>query len=227
MALRLCAGREIVIGSRDPAKAVARAAEYEARSGCSEIRGASNAEASELGDYVILAVPADTLPGLLDVISGRIKSDALLISPIVPMSRSSGYLVHDPSTLDPSVLSAAEYIAKRTGRRVAAAYHTLPAPLLAEMSARLNLGVPVASEKGDFEALRRDLSIDGVRYLHAGPLEVARYLESLVPLLLNIGRRNGIRNPSIKIVKPLDFTLPKSLVYLSQCRPLILTMLTM
>jgi len=87
LALRLCAGREIIIGSRDPAKAAARAAEYASRPGCSEIRGTSNLEALELGDYAILAVPAATLLGLLDMIASRIRADALIISPVVPMSR--------------------------------------------------------------------------------------------------------------------------------------------
>ncbi|MGC9191899.1 MAG: NADPH-dependent F420 reductase, partial [Conexivisphaera sp.] len=200
LAIRLCRGREVLVGSRDPARASARAAEYASRSGCRAISGASNSEAAGRGDYVVLATPASALPGLLDEVAGLIARDAIVISPVVPMSRRSGLFYHDPSQLGPGVRSAAEYVRRRTGLRVAATYHTLPAALLADPSARLDLDALVAASDEDFEALRRDLSVEGIRYLHAGPLEVAAYLEQLVPLLLNVGRRNGIRTPSLKVV---------------------------
>jgi Predicted dinucleotide-binding enzymes len=81
-----------------------------------------------------------------------------------------------------------------------AAFHTVPAGVLSDLSRALDMDVLVASGDDEFRAASRDLRIDGIRYLHAGPLEMARYLEELVPLLLNIGRRNGIRNPSIRVI---------------------------
>ncbi|MDP7981829.1 MAG: NADPH-dependent F420 reductase [Conexivisphaerales archaeon] len=202
LALRLCPGRNVMIGSRDPTRAASRAAEYAERSGCAGIEGSGNADAAARADYVILAAPADALPGLLDEIAGHIREESLVVSPVVPMSRRNGVFVHDVSALDPGSSSAAEYVAKRLGRRirVAAAFHTIPAGMLSDVGKRLDVDVLVASDDVSFRALSEDLRVDGIRYLHAGPLELARYLEQLVPLLLNVGRRNGIRNPSLKVI---------------------------
>jgi len=198
LALRLCRGREIIIGSRDPGRAVSRAAEYAARSGCPDLIGAGNGEAAARGDYLIIAAPASAVPGLLDEVMARAAEDALIVSPVVPIIRRGGSFLYDASALDAG--SAAEYIARRTGRRVMAAFHTVPAGVLSDLSRALDMDVLVASGDDEFRAASRDLRIDGIRYLHAGPLEMARYLEELVPLLLNIGRRNGIRNPSIRVI---------------------------
>ena len=202
LALRLCPGRSVIVGSRDPVRAASRAAEYAARSGCAEIEGSGNVDAAAHADYVILAAPADALPGLLDEIAGNIREESLVVSPVVPMSRRNGVFVHDVSVLGPGLSSAAEYVARRLGGRVgvAAAFHTIPAGLLSDMDRRLDVDVLVASSEAAFRAMSEDLRIDGIRYLHAGPLELARYLEQLVPLLLNVGRRNGMRNPSLKVI---------------------------
>ncbi len=199
LALRLCGGRRVIIGSRDPARAAARAAEYAERAGCRDVEGSSNADAAARADYVVLATPASALPALLDEVAGRLREGSLVISPVVPMSRRGDLFVHDPSQLGAG--SAAEYAASRLGNRVAAAFHTVPAGLLSDVGRRLDLDVLVASDREAFESMRRDLRIEGVRYLHAGPLEMARYLEQLVPLLLNVGRRNGIRDPTLRVIR--------------------------
>ncbi len=200
LAFRVCRGREVIVGSRDPERARARAREYAALAGCDGIWGTSNAEAARLGDYVVLATPADALPRILSEVVGEIGEGSLVISPVVPMARRGGALVYDESMFGPR--SAAEYVAERTGRRVAAAFHTVPAGLLADLRRPLDVDVLVASGDAEFAEIRDGLSIEGVRYLHAGPLEAARCLERMVPLLLEVGRRNRIRNPYVKVIGP-------------------------
>ncbi len=142
LALRFAADtdHELVIGSRDAAKAVARAEDYEtylADHGIDrELDGDDNAAAAADADVVVLAIPpnhvADTVEQLTDA---DVLSDQLLVSPAVGMKGDKDGLHYNP----PSTGSVTEYVAERApdGVSVAGAFHNLAADRLADLDATL------------------------------------------------------------------------------------------
>jgi 8-hydroxy-5-deazaflavin:NADPH oxidoreductase len=197
LAVRLSNHHDILIGSRDQVKAE-KAAEH-ARSiisGGGSISGHSNPDAAGACDVAILAIPDlpsdEMLRDLAPVLKGK-----LVISPIVPMRFQDGLFRY---TMTEG--SAAEKVASVLQTRVAAALHTVPAEKLLRHDMVLELDVPVAAETKEIFGETAELisEISRLRPLHAGPMSVSRLLESMTPLLLNIGRFSKIRSPSIKIV---------------------------
>ena len=80
------AGHEIVIGSRDPARAEAKAQELRARLPEARIIGAGLEEAAQAGTIVVLSVPyaahRDTLERIKGVVDGKLIVDVTV--PLVP-----------------------------------------------------------------------------------------------------------------------------------------------
>jgi NADPH-dependent F420 reductase len=89
IAARLAAaGRRVVIGSRDPQKAAAFAAQLKTQVAAADVSGAELAAAAAAGDLVILTVPyaahADTLARVRQALQGKIMVDAT--APLRPPS---------------------------------------------------------------------------------------------------------------------------------------------
>jgi NADPH-dependent F420 reductase len=196
LAVRLSNHDDVLIGSRDQAKAEKAAEQARSISGGESISGRSNADAARACDAAILAIPDlptdETLRDLAPLLNGK-----LVISPIVPMRFQDGLFRY---TMPEG--SAAEKVASVLRTRVAAALHTVPAERLLKHDMVLELDVPVAAETREIFVETAELisKISSLRPLYAGPLSVSRMLESMTPLLLNIGRFSKIRSPSIKIV---------------------------
>jgi predicted dinucleotide-binding enzyme len=58
-----------------------------------------------------------------------------------------------------------------------------------------------ADSKDVFEKTAEVVSaVSKLRPLYAGPLWTSRLVEAFTPTLLNVGKLNNIKNPSIKIV---------------------------
>jgi NADPH-dependent F420 reductase len=77
------------------------------------------------------------------------------------------------------------------GVTVVAALHTIPAPVLGALGEPLDQDVLVC---GDRKAEKRRVAelierIPGLRTVNAGPLELARIVEQLTPLLISINAR--------------------------------------
>ena len=98
--------------------------------------------------------------------------------------------------------SAAEKVAAALGTRVASAFHTVPAARLLDVGSELDYDVLVTAETRAVysEAAALVSSIEGLRPLYAGALRNSRMVEGITPTLLNVGKLNKMRSPSIKIV---------------------------
>jgi len=195
LAVRFPAGVSVILGSRsrERAQVCAKALSGAARA---EVWGTTNEEAARECDVAILAVPGVEV-GFLKGFEGPL-SGKLAISPIAPMRRVGRYLEH---SLERG--SAAEVVARALSRsRVAAAFHVVPAEKL-QIGASLSYDVPVAADwrRTYEEAAGVVRLVEGLRPLYAGPLSHARTVESLVPLLINVGMLNGLRSPSIRVVE--------------------------
>jgi NADPH-dependent F420 reductase len=196
LAVRLAKTYAVTIGSRDPDRAAAAAAKASA---LSRRRGdaQTNNAAAQGCDIAVLAVPelpssdllASLAPGLME---------KLVISPIVPMILEDGVF---------SVVASRESAAERVARalpasRVAGAFHTVPAPKLAQLDEELAYDVLVtADSRAVFdEAARVVSSVGRLRPLYAGPLTVSRLVEGMTPALLNVSKLNKLKSPSIRLV---------------------------
>ena len=196
LAARLSHSYEVLIGSREEAKAEGAAEEVSRLTG-RKVRGATNLEAARACDSAILALPDLAASELIQEMKKELGGK-LVISPIVPMRIEDGLFTYSPGDG-----SAAESVASILDRsRVAAAFHTVPAPKLLAIGEKLEYTIPVAAERRETfkEVATLVSSIQDLKPLYAGPLSSARTIEALTPLLLNIGRLSGTRNLSIRII---------------------------
>jgi 8-hydroxy-5-deazaflavin:NADPH oxidoreductase len=163
------AGEEVVLGSRTPRD------EFVA-----------NAEACQRADIVFCSVPPegveDTVAGLAPLLAGKI-----LVSVASPIVFRDG-----KPTAAPGGLSLAELSARAAPEaRVVAGFHTVSAKALARVDEPLHEDVLLAADDDDAKTVVARLAglvVDG-RAVDAGPLEVARWLEPLTAVLLNVNRR--------------------------------------
>ncbi|MDA4128546.1 MAG: NADPH-dependent F420 reductase [Thaumarchaeota archaeon] len=196
LATRLSTSHEVLIGSRDTSKAEAAAKEVASRSG-GRISGTSNIEAAHDCDIAILAVPDLPSDSFLQEF-GTTLDHKLVISPVVPMTVKEGVFTYSR----PKGSAAEEIAAALKNSRVAAAFHTIPAGKLLDPTIKLEYDVLVATDIRLTYSEMVDLisSVNGLRPIYVGPLSLARYIESLTPLLLNISKRNGLKDPSFRLV---------------------------
>jgi NADPH-dependent F420 reductase len=196
LAARLAkAGFQVVVGSRDRSRATGAALKVSGLSG-SHVEGRSNDEAAAWCEVAILAIPElPTDESLLSIKPALVGK--LVISPIVPMTFRDGLFI--PSLESGS---AAERVASVLQTRVASAFHTVPAAKLVDVNTTLDCDVLVTAQTREVfaEAAAIVSSIPGLRPLYAGPLRNSRMLETMTPALLNVGKLNRIKSPSIKVV---------------------------
>jgi 8-hydroxy-5-deazaflavin:NADPH oxidoreductase len=170
-------GEEVVIGSRTP-------------------RGefVANDEASRASEIVFLSVPPEGVEpmarDLADALSGRIVVS--VASPVVFRDGKAGAA--------PGELSLAELAARAAPEaRVVAGFHTVSAKALANPDTTLEEDVLLAGDDAEAKEVVAALAerlVQG-RAVDAGRLEVARWLEPLTAVLINVNRRyrtnSGVR----------------------------------
>jgi hypothetical protein len=195
LASRLARSYEVIIGSRDASRAAEAASKASALSG-GTVTGKTNADATAASDIAILAIPDLPSDEALLLLKPNLTGK-LVVSPIVPMEFRDGLFY--PLLASGS---AAEKVASVLQTRVAAAFHNVPAARLIEMDNVLDYDVLVAAETREvfMEVSGMVSSISKLRPLYAGPLQTSRTLELLTPTLLNVGKLNKIRSPSVKVV---------------------------
>jgi len=177
------AGHTVVLGSRDAAKAKARAAEL-AASGLA-IEGTDNVSAAREGEVVVLTVPyeshAETVHGVAEASAGKVFVDVT-----VPLKPPKVSRVQLPA--GQAAALEAQAILGASGKVVATLHH-VSSTHLADPLHVIECDVLVAADdpgaKATAIALVRDL---GLRALDAGPLVNAIALESLTPVLIHLNR---------------------------------------
>jgi NADPH-dependent F420 reductase len=170
-------GEDAVIGSRTP-------------------RGdfVANDEAARAAEIVFLSVPPEgvesTARDLAAALAGRIVVS--VASPVVFRDGKAG--------ADPGELSLAELAARAAPEaRVVAGFHTVSAQVLADPEKPLDEDVLLCGDDGEAKAAVAELAerlVEG-RAVDCGRLEVARWLEPLTAVLLNVNRsyrtNSGVR----------------------------------
>ena len=180
-------GVPVVIGSRD----AGRALEAAGRVGDGS-EGLVNAQAAASGPIVILCVPFRSQSETLTNLKHVLEPGQILVDATVPLAAAvSGRATRLLGVPQGSAAEQAREMAP-DGVEVVSAFHTVSAPMLADLEHELDEDVLIAGDsrdaKGRVAALVR--RIPGLRPVDCGRLEVARHIEAITPLLISINARN-------------------------------------
>jgi hypothetical protein len=209
LALRLVKNHDIVIGSRNIAKAQECAEAYNniAKEKYvhvnGSIKGLDNVEAARNCDILILSIPYEhTRETCLDI--GRvIDSKTIVVSPIVPLRKGKNGFEYIPMH-DKESKSATEIVAEiiSNRERIVAALHTISEVKLKRLDQSLDCDTYLCGDNlENVNIVSKLLSeIKGLRSLYVGPLSLSYQIEVLTPMLLNIAMKNKIFNPAFKII---------------------------
>ena len=202
------AGAQVFIGSRDEKKAqgaAERVKETVDAAGTPSgpkllVSGCENSQAAAQASVVVMAVPFPAQAAILNSIKGSLK-DAVLVDTTVPLAATVGG--KPTRLLGIWQGSAAEQSRELTppGTPVLAAFHNLSAEALHDLSVTPDCDILVC---GDDEAAKKTLFplvrlIPGLRPIDAGPLEMARIVESMTALLISVNRRYRVHHSGIRI----------------------------
>lgn len=193
------AGFDVVIGSRDDARAAAAAERLKGLVPDATVAGAVNEEAVRGADVVVVTVPFGAQAGIYKTLRDHID-DQIVVDATVPVAAAVG----DKATHVLGVWegSAAQQAASllRKATKMAAAFHTLAAAALSDLDATLDGDVLVCGMK-DARAAVEPLvtTIPDLRYVDAGPLDNARIIEPITALLIGINHRYKTDRAGIKI----------------------------
>ena len=218
---------DVLIGSREQARAQAAASEYETlladRGVDASLDGDENAAVAARADVAVLSVPAYYLADTVEAVADDL-GDAILVSPAVGMQRDDDGVHYNP----PGVGSVTELAAGAAPDSipvvgafhnlaagaladldtsfdwdvpVVGAFHNLAAGALADLDMSFDWDVPVVGDDTDAKETVMVIAsdIEGVRAVDAGGLANAAEVESVTPLLINLASNNdGLHDLGVK-----------------------------
>lgn len=202
LALRWARNHEILIGSRDPNKARKAAPEYVESLSCrgisSIIKGYSNEEAITEAEIVVISVPYESVPGVLGNARPFFK-DQVVVSLVVPMKKND-YYEYTPPPQGSAALEMRDILP--TEVKIVSAYHNVSAKKLCNLDLEIEGDVVVCGDDDDAKKMVMSLTreIRNLRPFDGGPLRSSYMIEALTPFLLNLGKRNGMRDLGVKFV---------------------------
>ncbi|MCJ7443836.1 MAG: NADPH-dependent F420 reductase [Methanotrichaceae archaeon] len=198
---RWAKNHEIIIGSRNLEKAEKSATEVLHILGdIGNVWGTDNAGAIENGNVVVLCVPYEHLSAVTYDLKNS-YSDQILISPIVPMIFNGRYFEFTPPKKGCAALQARSLLPR--GTNIISAFHTVPAAALKRINKELHGDVLICGDDKGAKDVVMSLAkeIENLRPLDAGPLSVSGQLENLTPMLLNVARKNSLKEAGIKVIE--------------------------
>jgi 8-hydroxy-5-deazaflavin:NADPH oxidoreductase len=188
------AGVPVVIGSRDHGRA-GEAASRAAEVSCGQFVGLQNEACARETDTIILCVPFKNQLENLKNLQGSLSGGQLLIDATVPLAAAFGG--KPTRTLGVWQGSAAQQARELVpdGVGVVSAFHTVSAALLTDLGHELDEDVLLCGDNREDKARAAELveRIAGLRPVDCGPLEMARIVEQLTPLIISINVRNKVR----------------------------------
>ncbi|MBD3916759.1 NADPH-dependent F420 reductase [Nocardioides hwasunensis] len=179
------AGLDVVLGSRDAARAAEAA---HALASVGSLRGTTNAEAAAAGDIVLVVVPWDghgeLLTSLKDTLAGKVVVDC--VNPL-GFDKQGAYAL--PVEEGSATQQAAAIL---TDSRVVGAFHNVSAVLLEDPTVeRIETDVLVLGDDREATDLVQALAdaVPGMRGLYGGRLRNAHQVEALTANLISVNRR--------------------------------------
>ena len=190
------AGYRVLIGSRSSERAVTVASEImELLEGSSSVVGATNQEAAEQANIIVLTVPYSahraTLEGVKHALKGKLLVDVTV--PLMPPKLSKVQM--------PAAGSAAQEAKEIVGEdvEVAAAFQNVSHEyLLGEEEIECDVLVTGTSKKARADVLKLVEAAELTGW-DAGPIENSVVVEGLASVLININKLYGSKHAGIKI----------------------------
>ena len=213
MALRLAtAGHDVVIGSRDEAKAADAVARATAILGVdASVHGAVNVDAVPRADVVVVTVPFAGQTKTYESVKAVLTERMVVLDATSPLATAVGGKAWE--VLRPWAGSAAEQARELVGPgpRFVAGFHTIAASALADLERPIDSDVLLAGDDAEAVAIIGSLvdQIPGLRWVHCGGLAMARITETLTPLLISINRRYKRKDAGFRIVGAGGWGLPE------------------
>lgn len=197
MALRWAkAGVEVIIGSRQQARAASVAAELNLELGTALITGMANAEAAAAADVVALTVPFSAHRSTLESVQAQLQGK-VLIDVCVPLDPEN-----PRKMLMPPAGSATEEAQELLGDsvKVVAAFQNVSASELRALEHVIDCDVLVCGNDRAARQTTMDLVTKmGMHPIDAGLAFNARVVESLTALLIGLNIRHKVKGSGIRL----------------------------
>lgn len=206
LALRLSqAGYPVIIGSRKPEQAARRAEELRRRlkevgGPAADIAGLGNSGVVEASDILFMAAPFEHAAGLLESCRSRFRQGQIVVDVTVPLQFRAKRLV----LRELPEPSASEHLAGvlPEGVPLVAAFKTIPAHLLEDLSQRLDCHVFVCGDSAEARSrvVQVASAVEGLSPLDVGPLRQAATLERMTVLAIQINKRHRVHHSRFRVV---------------------------
>ncbi len=185
------AGASIAIGSRSAERAEEAAAKLREKVPGAQVEGLLNEDAVKRGEIVFLTVPFRNQSENLNNLREALQPGQILVDCTVPLAAAvSGKATRSLGVWQGSAAQQAQEMVPE-GVTVVAALHTIGALTLADGEVELGEDILICGDrKADKARVARLIElIPGLRAVNAGPLEMARIVEQLTPLLISVNVR--------------------------------------
>ncbi|HSO25915.1 MAG TPA: NADPH-dependent F420 reductase [Methanobacteriaceae archaeon] len=205
LALRFAkSGEKVLLGSRDIKKAentvniihnMLKGEELDC------IKAMTNQDAAAQGDILILTVPLQaqkiTLLSIKDHLEGKILIDATVPLETCVGGTSTRYI----DLWEGSAAERSAEILKDKNTVVVSAFNNVSSASLTNIKEDVKCDCLISGDDPESKAIVMKLAekIPGVRAIDCGPLENARIVEKITPLLINLNIRNKTRLAGIRI----------------------------
>lgn len=190
------AGYPLVIGSRTAGKAETAAAELNARSGRSDIRGLANPDAAAAADIVVMTVPWESHAGTIESVRGACAGKIFVDTTVPLVPPKVGTVQLPPQGC--AALIAQSLLGEDV--RVVSAFQNVAAAKLRDEDLDIGCDVLVCGDKAAArDAVMNLVEAAGLRGWHAGPLANSAAAEALTSILITLNRRYKIAGAGLRI----------------------------
>lgn len=199
LARRWCAaGHAVIIGSRTRDKAAEAAAGLPVGAGAPKPTGATNAEAADRADVIVVTVPFASQAGILAEIKPHIAGK-IVVDTTVPLMPPKVARVQLPPA-GSAAMTALKLLGE--GTRLVSAFHNVAAHKL-QSDAAIDCDVLVfGDEPKDREIVVALAKSAGLRGIHGGPLANSAAAEAMTSVLIGINKSYKVDGAGIRITGP-------------------------
>jgi 8-hydroxy-5-deazaflavin:NADPH oxidoreductase len=206
--LRWCVKHDVMIGSRDAARANEAALEYSSLASqeygtvTGKIAGKDNLSVAKECDVLVLSIPYENIDAVCSQLLPNVKYDCVVICPIVPLAKTdAGFEFISFKEKKPSAFELVQkYMKDKT--RLVSAFHTISEKKLIDPKLILDSDIFVCGDSESAVNIVNTLIIEikNLRPILLGPGSLSYLAETATPILLNAMIKNKMKNPGIKII---------------------------
>jgi NADPH-dependent F420 reductase len=207
-AIRWCINHDILVGSRDAERASKSAKEYTitAKEAYGKINGSisgnDNVSIAKESDVLVLSIPYENIDSICSQILPQIKNNCVVISPIVPMTKTE--LGFEFIPIKENKPFSYQLVVKhmKDKSKLVSAFHVISEKKLVNPTLTLDYDIFVCGDDQNSVNVVNGLinEIKGLRPIYLGPGSLSYFAEVATPLLLNAMIKNKLKNPGIKII---------------------------